>query len=134
MDSPNKVNKSLEIAKDINSEVQSLVNKLFEKSEATEALKASDPDIYFMKSNQILAAIVACASQKVLSDGLMRRKLGYKLNAGATLAWELFLNNNPDIAVKVAEAKAASAAKYAAQAASESSEDADEDDSESADE
>ena len=134
MDSPNKVNKSLEIAKDINVEVQNIVNKLFEKSEATEALKASDPDIYFVKSNQILAAIVACASQKVLADGLMRRKLSYKLNAGATLAWELFLNTHPEIATKVAEAKAATAAKYAAQASDESSEDVDGDDGESADE
>lgn len=130
MDGPNKVNKALQIAKEINSEVQTLVNKMFEKSEATAALKASDPDMYFMHSDRIFAAVMACAAQRMLSDGLMRRKLYGKTGAGLTLAWELFLDNNPEIAVKVAEAKAASAAKYAAQAATPVTDDDEEGDSE----
>jgi hypothetical protein len=132
MDGPNKVNKSLLIAKEINSEVQTLVNKMFEKSEATAALKASDPDMYFMHSDRIFAAIMACAAQRMLSDGLQRRRLYSRTNAGTTLAWDLFLDTNPEIAVKVAEAKAASAAKYAAKAASTSDEN--EEDNESDDE
>jgi len=119
MDAPNKVNKSLLIAKEINSEVQALVNKMFEKSEASAALKEADPDIYFAHSDRIFAAVMACAAQRMLSDGLMRRKLFHKTNAGLSLAWELFLDGNPEVAAKVVAEKAANAAKYAAQAASD---------------
>lgn len=75
--------------------------------------------------------MVACAAQKVLTDGLMRRKLGYKLNAGAALAWELFLDGNPEVAAKIMAEKAANAAKYVAQATDENGE---EDDGQSDDE
>lgn len=115
MDAPNKVNKALEIAKDINSEVQALVNKLFEKSEATAELKAKDPDMYFMLSNRIFSAMVAASAQRMLTDGLNRRRVGSKTYEGANLAWELFLINNPEVVAKIEAEKAAKAAKYASQ-------------------
>lgn len=122
--SETKTNKALEIAKDVNGEVQALVNKLFEKLEATPELLKTDPAVYFVKSNQVFAALVATAAQKMLTDGLNRRRIGSKTYAGSVLAWDLFLHNNPQIAEKVAAEQKEKEAKYAAE--SNSIEDADE--------
>lgn len=116
MNEPNKVNKALEIAKSIDKDVQKLVNKLFEQCEATPDLLKKNPEVYFVHSNQIFSAIIASAAQRLLEDGLMRHKLGYKANDGTRLAWDLFLLNNPDIAKKVEEEKAAKEAKWKANA------------------
>lgn len=113
MNEPNKVNKPLEIAKTIEKDIQKLVNKMFEQAEATPELLKKNPDVYYVHSNHIFSAIVACAAQRMLKDGLNRRKVGSKAYDGATLAWELFLVNNPDIAKKIADEKAAKEAKWA---------------------
>jgi hypothetical protein len=129
MDQPNKVNKTLEIAKDINAEVQTLVNKLFEKCEASPALKATDPDMYFMHSNRILTAIAAAASQRMLSDGLMRRRLSGKFYDVSAVAWDLFLHNNPDVAAKIQAEKEAKEAAYKASIANQPQVESSDDDS-----
>lgn len=103
METPNKVNKSLEIAKSVNAEVQKIVDSMFLKAEVD---RSKDEVAYFAASNTIFAAIIACAAQKMLTDGLNRRRVGSKTYAGANLAWELFLANNPGIAMKVADEKA----------------------------
>ena len=114
-DNPNKVNKALEIAKLVNGDVQSLMLKMFAQAECTDQLKAENPAAYFEKSNNILAALVGCASQMALGDGLPRYKLSGKLATGARTAWDLFLHNNPSIAEKVMADKAAKEAAYVAQ-------------------
>jgi hypothetical protein len=135
-DEPNKVNKALEIAKLVNGDVQSLMLKMFAQAECTDQLKAENPAAYFEKSNHILAAIVGCASQMALGDGLPRYKLSGKLATGARTAWDLFLHNNPSIAEKVMAEKAAKEAAYATQTAfygkTEGDEDEDTDEDEDA--
>lgn len=116
-ENPNKVNKALEIAKLVNADVQSLMLKMFAQAECTDELKASNPKEYFEKSNNILAAIVGCASQMALTDGLPHFKLRGKIMGGSSTGWELFLHNNPAIAEKVmAEKEAKKAAQQASMA------------------
>lgn len=136
MNEPNKVNKALEIAKSIDKDIQKLVNKLFDQCEATPDLLKKNPDVYFVHSNQIFSAIVGCAAQRMLKDGLNRRRVGGRAYDGATLAWELFLVNNPDIAKKVEEEKAANEAKYGKMhvVSDESDESEDDDESDETDE
>lgn len=106
------VNFTLDIAKAINPEVQALVLKLFAKVECTDQLRAENPEVYFLKSSQVFDAIVACACQQMLEDGLMRHRLSSKMYNGPKLAWELFLLNNPAVATKVAVEKAAKQSGY----------------------
>lgn len=128
MHEPNKVNKALEIAKTIDKDVQKIVEKLFEKCEATPKLLKDNPDVYYVHSNQIFSAIIACAAQRMLKDGLNRQRVGGKTYEGARLAWILFLENNPEIAEKVAKEKAAKEAKWAKQEEEPDEPDEDEDD------
>jgi len=116
-DNPNKVNKALEIAKLVNGDVQSLMLKMFAQAECTDQLKAENPAAYFEKSNNILSALIGCAAQMALGDGLPRYKLAGKVVAGTGTAWNLFLHNNPSIAEKVLADKAAKDAAYATQQA-----------------
>ena len=93
--------KSKQLANEINPDIQSLVNKLFVKLEATDALKGANPEAYFEKSNQILAALTACLVQRALADGLKRYKLFHHLEDGVKVGWEMFLGANPEIAAQV---------------------------------